>query len=85
MAGRNFFKKFFQKVLTNLYFSDIIKSSKERKVLKMTNLNKRYYDAVKRKDWEEAKILLDKITKIEMEGLKAYYQNLGCLPRDNKK
>lgn len=51
----------------------------------MTNLNKRYYDAVKRKDWEEAKILLDKITKIEMERLKTYYQNLGCLPRDNKK
>ena len=50
----------------------------------MKELEKRYYDAVKRKDWEEARILLDKITKIETEKIKAYYQNLGCLPRKKK-
>ena len=67
--------------MTNKNKPDIIKTqrTKERKI-KMTleRLNKEYYEATKRKDWKEAKRLLEVITNLEAERLKKYYTGLGC-------
>lgn len=44
----------------------------------LERLDKEYYEATKRKDWKEAKRLLEVITKLEAERLKKYYTGLGC-------
>ena len=54
------------------------KQRKGENKMTLERLNKEYYEATKRKDWEEAKRLLEIITEIEKERLKNHYTNLGC-------